>query len=249
MMTLGDWEYAPDAQQSVREDSREQDILLLLNASEVLVDLQEKYDDVLPEGYGVSDMLTSRPPVYGVISTWKIHDTDGKEYKLYQAGPQSYVPISLIKFAHAVASAVRGVEETYSEKARDAALDNIALFAMDNDMPTGRILPPGKMRPTPALGPITREIWYRMTEMYISLENFVNRKRPQPPKVAFVWEVWAVDRGDVPVTEPHPGCEIAFTAYDRDGVPDDHFTFDRMKPDEMINLLEARDLLKKTFKL
>lgn len=198
----------------------------------------------------MTDMMTSRPPAYGVLATWLIHDSNGNDYKLYQAGPTLHPPLDLIRFVHSVASYVREVEEKYDEKDRENALHT-------GQISLGPVFPSARLRyaldssvaQAALLGPITRELWYRLPELNISLENFVNSRRPQPPRVAYVWEVWAVERGDLPKSHTHPGCEIAFTAHDKDGAPDPNFTFDRMKPEELVELLEARDLLKKTFKL
>jgi hypothetical protein len=200
-------------------------------------------------------MMTSKPPIHGVISTWLIHDVDGKAYKLYQAGPQLYAPIDLVRFTHQVATCVNEVRERYEKKDWEFALARQITQLGDAEL-SNRLHPVVHKQHAGQLGlllgqlgPISREMYLRMSELYISLDNFVNRRRPQPTKVAYVWEVWCVERGDVPRHMPHPGCEIAFTANDKDGVPDVNFTFERATPKELVELLEARDLMKKTFKL
>lgn len=195
--------------------------------------------------------MTSKPPVNGVLSTWLIHDVDGKDYKLYQAGPQLHTPIDLIRFTHQVATCVNEVRERHEEKDWEFALARQITQLGDAEL-SNRLhlhLPAGHKRNVGRPGLVSREMYLRMTELYISLENFSNRRRPQPPKVAYIWEVWCVGRGDLPRHVLHPGCEIAFTSNDKDGVPDVNFMFERTTPKELVELLEARDLMKKTFKL
>lgn len=197
----------------------------------------------------VTDPMTSKPPVYGVISTWTIHDTDGKDYKLYQSGPALTTPLELIQFAWGVARHVNEVAERYDDKERPAILENSVIDTTDAFSRKRLPHTSGLRRMVGRLGPIAQEMYYRVTEFNISLEHFVNKRRPQPPKVAYVWEVWSVGRGNLPLFRFHPGCEIAFTANDKDGAPDPNFTFERTTPEDLIELLEARDLAKKTFKL
>jgi hypothetical protein len=210
----------------------------------------------------MSSLLNSVPSVFGTHAEWVVHDADDKTYTLYQAGPAIYSPVDLIRFVHVVASRVMEAAEKSADQT-EAGID--AYRAAQVIVPPGRsAIDPGvkysrdalagkiDRRPAARYGPISRELWFRFPELNASADAFMLRKNARSkirPKTAARWEVWAVGRGAAAWFQHHPGCELALTFYDRDGVPDPNFTFDRMPPAEMAEFLEARDKLKEAFKL
>lgn len=212
----------------------------------------------------MSNLLSSVPSYYGTHAEWVIHDADDKTYTLYQAGPAIYSLVSLIHFVHSVASHVMEAPERSADQT-ESGIDAYRAAqvivppgrsATDSDVNYHRISLVGKFdqRRATTYGPIAKELWYRFPEMNSSADAFETRKNARSrirPKTATRWEVWAVGRGAAERFrfQHHPGCEMSLVVYDRDGTPDPNFTFERMKPREMVELLEARDKLKEAFKL